>query len=260
MMSFKAIAQARLNAEIGGREGRKDYANLVLGRPYKFRGDAPDYVRLMERREEGLRQGHVPAKGLLLVAAADVQMRGIYVEVTAYAPDGQSWLVDAAYLDGETEAPDAQVFTDLLAFTVDRTFPDAFDGRRRIDALGIDAGYRSHVVYSFVRTNQRIHPGSGLDILLALDGRHGWNLPAIGVPKLVDIDLEGRRTKQGCKLWPVGTWSLKSSLYTDLHKVGIRSGAAKIRRATAISASGLARTTSSRLRPSISPTSSCAAK
>lgn len=225
MMSFKAIAQARLKAELGSEKGRKDYANLVLGRPYKFRGDAPDHVRLMERREDGLRQGHVPARGLLLVAAADVQMRGVYVEVTAYAPDGQSWLVDAAYLDGETEAPDAQVFTDLLAFTVDRTFPDAFGGRRRIDALGIDSGYRSHVVYSFVRTNQRVHTGSGLDIILALDGRDGWNLPAIGVPKLVDIDLEGRRTKQGCKLWPVGTWSLKSSLYTDLHKNGIRSGA-----------------------------------
>ncbi len=62
-------------------------------------------------------------------------------------------------------------------------------------------------------------------MILALDGRDGWNLPAIGVPKLVDIDLKGRRIKQGCKLWPVGTWSLKSSLYTDLHKIGIRSGA-----------------------------------
>lgn len=225
MMSFKAIATARIKAELGNEKGRKDYANLVLGRPYKFRGDAPDHVRLMERRSDDLRQGQVPPKGLLLVAAADVQMRGVYVEVTAYAPDGQSWLIDAAYLDGDTASPEAQVFTDLLAFTVDRSFPDAFGGRRRIDALGIDAGYRSHVVYSFVRANQRPHSGSGLDILLALDGRDGWNLPAIGVPKLVDIDLEGRRVKQGCKLWPVGTWSLKSSLYTDLHKAGLRSGA-----------------------------------
>ncbi len=158
MMSFKAIAQARLKAELGSEKGRKDYANLILGRPYKFRGDAPDHVRLMERAEDGLRQGHVPPRGLLLVCGrrrpdARHLRRGYRLR-----PDGQSWLVDAAYLDGETEAPDAQVFTDLLAFTVDRSFPDAFGGRRRIDALGIDSGYRSHVVYSFVRSNHGFTP------------------------------------------------------------------------------------------------------
>jgi len=230
MMSFKAIAVARMKSELGSEKGRKDYANLVLGRPYKFRGDAPDHVRLMERREDELVRGHVPAAGLLLVAAADVQMRGIWVEVTAYGHDGQSWLVDAAYLDGDTEVPTAQVYTDLLAFTLDRTFPDAFGKRRKLDALGIDSGYRSHTVYAFVRGKQRLHPDAaldrhgGLDQILALDGRDGWTLPAIGTPKPVDIDLDGKKIRQGCKLWPVGTWSLKSSLYTDLHKPGRRSG------------------------------------
>jgi len=37
----------------------------------------PDHVRLLERREEGLKRGHVPGCGLMLIAAADVQMRGI---------------------------------------------------------------------------------------------------------------------------------------------------------------------------------------
>ena len=59
---------------------------LVLGLPYLFKGDAPDHIRLMERREEGLTRGHVPPAGLILVAAADVQMRGIWVEIIALAP------------------------------------------------------------------------------------------------------------------------------------------------------------------------------
>ena len=230
MMSYEAIAEDEIRAAKGSEKARKDLYNLTYGRPYKYRGDAPDYVRLMERREDELRRGHVPAAGLLLVAAADVQMRGIWVEVTAYGHDGQSWLVDAAYLEGDTEAPNAQVYTDLLAFTLDRTFPDAFGKGRKLDALGIDSGYRSHSVYTFVRAKQRLHPDAaldrhgGLDQILALDGRDGWTLPAIGTPKLVDIDLDGKKTRQGCKLWPVGTWSLKSSLYTDLHKAGRRSG------------------------------------
>lgn len=227
MMSYEAIAEDRIKAErIGSEKARKDLSNLIYGRPYKFRGDAPDHKRLMERREAGLRQGHVPAGGLLLVASADVQMRGIWFEVVAIAPDRQSWLVERGYIEGDTADPNGQVYRDLFAQTLDRRFPDAFGGRRRIDALGIDTGYQSHVVYSVVRAHQRVHPETGRDLLLAVDGRDGWGLPAIGTPKLVDIDLDGRRVKQGCKLWPIGTWSLKSSLYADLHKPGIRSGAA----------------------------------
>lgn len=224
MMSYEAIAEDRIKAEKGSEKARKDLWNLTYGRPYKYRGDAPDYQRLMERREEGLIQGRIPAGGLLLVVGVDVQMRGIWVEITAHGADRQSWLVDRFYLDGDTGAPNAPVFLELLERTVDRTFPDAFGRRRRIDAMAIDTGYRSHVVYSFVRNNQRLHPETGKDLILAVDGRKGWGLPAIGTPSLVDIDLDGKRVKQGCKLWPVGTWSLKSSLYTDLHKLGRRSG------------------------------------
>ena len=83
----------------------KGFYNLTLGLPFESKGDAPDYVRLMERREDGLPRGHVPPNGLLLVAAADVQMRGIWVEIVAFAPDRQSWPVDAFYCDGSTETP-----------------------------------------------------------------------------------------------------------------------------------------------------------
>ena len=82
----------------------KAFSNLTLGRPYEIKGDAPDHVRLMERREGGLTNGHIPPDGVMLVAAADVQMRGIWVEVVAYAPNRESWVVDALYLDGSTEA------------------------------------------------------------------------------------------------------------------------------------------------------------
>lgn len=225
MMSYKAIAEDVKKAEKGIEKDRKDLCNLVFGRPYRFRGEAPDHKRLLERREEGLIQGRVPPGGLMLVAGVDVQMRGVWVEITAHGADRQSWLVDRFYLDGDTGAPDAPVFADLLARTVDRSFPDAFGRARQIDAVAIDTGYRSHVVYSFVRNNQRLHPETGKDLILAVDGRKGWNLPAIGTPKLVDIDLEGRKVQQGCKLWPVGTWSLKSTFYTDLHKQGLKSGA-----------------------------------
>jgi phage terminase large subunit GpA-like protein len=58
----------------------------------------------MERREEGLTRGHIPARGLILVAAADVQMNGIWVEVIAIAQNRESWVVEALWLGGETFA------------------------------------------------------------------------------------------------------------------------------------------------------------
>jgi phage terminase large subunit GpA-like protein len=226
MMSYEAIAEDWLRQTKKGEVGRKDFANLVLGLPHLFKGDAPDHARLMERREEGLKRGHVPARGLILVAAADVQMRGIWCEVIAVAPDRQSWVIDAFYCDGSTESPDGDAFEKLKKQTLDREFPDAFGRTRRLDALGIDSGYRSHVVYAWARQNQRIHPNSGQDVVLAIDGRDGWGKPAIGTPALMDIDLAGHKVKKGVKLWPVGTWPLKGSFYADLHKIGLRSGAA----------------------------------
>jgi phage terminase large subunit GpA-like protein len=224
MMSFEAIVEDKIANDKNGEKGKKDFANTVLGLPYRYKGDAPDWKRLMERREDNLLRYRVPARGLLLVASADVQMRGIWYEVIAISPNRETWVVDRDYIDGDTSSPHNPVFADLRALTLDKAFPDAFGRMRTIDALGIDSGYRAHVVYAWVRANQRLHPMTGRDMVLAIKGMDGWNPPPIGTPTPVDIDLDGKKIRQGCKLWPVGTWSLKAGFYSDLHKVGIRSG------------------------------------
>ena len=195
----------------------KTFHNLWLGLPYEVRGDAPDHVRLLERCEDGLPRGHVPPRGLILVAAADVQVRGIWAEVKAFAPNRESWVVDAFYVDGSTESPGSlddapdsgNAFSLMLHKTVGREFQEAFGRTRKLDALGIDSGFRSHVVYATVRANQRLNPNTGNDSLFALDGRDGWSKPPIGTPSLVDINLAGARIRRGVKLWPVGTCRLK---------------------------------------------------
>ena len=202
----------------------KAFYNLTLGLPFKIRGDAPGHDLLLARREDYAPRGHIPPRGLILTAAADVQMRGIWYEVVAWAPNRESWVVDAKYLDGSTEAPDGEAFQ-LLRRELDRDFPDAFGKTRRLDALGVDSGYRSHVVYAWRRDNDRMHPDTGQSVVLALDGRDGWGHPAVGTPKLVDIDLGGRKLRKGGRLWPVGTWPLKAAFYSDVAKQGIVSGA-----------------------------------
>ena len=204
----------------------KAFYNLTLGLPFEFKGDAPDHVRLLERREDGPPRGHVHERGLMLVAAADVQLRGLWVEIVAFAPNRESWVVDAFYWTARpkrrarwtTQIDSGNAFSLLLHKTIGREFPDAFGGVRTLDALGIDSGFRTHVVYATVRANQRLHPWTGHEILHALDGRDGWFKPPIGTPSPVDINLAGNRVRQGCKLWPVGTWPLKGAFYSDLRK------------------------------------------
>jgi phage terminase large subunit GpA-like protein len=192
----------------------KAFYNLTLGQPYDMKGDAPDHVRLMERREADLKRGHIPPRGLMLVGAADVQLRGIYWQVVAYAPNREAWVVDAGLIAGDTTDAYGGAFAEL-ATVYNREYHDAFGGRRRVDGFAVDSGFRSHVVYEWCRTRH---------LAYAVKGEDGWSRPALGTPKLVDIDLGGKKISQGTRLWGVGTWSLKGHFYEDLRREGRAAG------------------------------------
>jgi phage terminase large subunit GpA-like protein len=206
---------ARLAVEAGDDDHKlKPFYNLHLGLSYEIKGDAPDHVRLLALREEYPRR-RIPPRGLLLVASADVQANAIYVEVLALAPDRQSWVVEALILDGDTADPDRGAFAKLTE-VYETEWPDSFSGKRRVDAFGVDSGFRSHVVYSWCRGR----PGA-----FALDGRAGWSRPALSSPSLVDVDLRGKKIKRGAALWGVGVDSLKAQFYADLRKTRLAEGA-----------------------------------
>lgn len=225
MMSYEAIAEDSIKAKT--ETAKKDFSNLVLGLPFKHRGDAPDHEKLMLRRVDWMVRGHVPSKGLMLTAAADVQMRGIWLEIVAHGANRETWLVDARYLDGDTANHRGEVWDQLRRHTIDCEFPDAFGNTRRLDALAVDSGWRANTVYAWVRANQRLHPDTGYDLILATKGIPGWGKPAIGQPTLVDIDLAGQRVKQGCKVWGVGTWPIKADFYSFLRQEGMQAGATR---------------------------------
>jgi phage terminase large subunit GpA-like protein len=173
--------------------------------PYRYRGDAPDHLKLMDRRED-FRRGHIPPGALLLTVGADVQMRGIYYEVLAWGPSRESWVIEAGYLDGETEFADAGAFA-LLTEVYERRWPDAYGNTWRHDEFGVDAGYRTNTIYEWTRR----HAGTK-----ALKGLEGWARPALGTATDQDVDYRGRRIKGGAKLRGVGTWALKSTFYSYL--------------------------------------------
>lgn len=215
LTTWDKLAEAAVAAR-GNERKEKAFYNLWLGLPYEMRGNAPEYERLMERREDYPR-GVIPAEGLIVVAGADVQHNGIYVEAVAFAEDRQSWTIDAAFLEGATEDPRAGAWPLLSEFR-GRVFADAFGQGRRLEALAVDAGDGG-------RTNQvlewcRQHAGA-----YAIRGVHGRAVPAIGIPQKKSVTRAGKRKRWGSAMaWPVGTWGLKSEFYANLHKSGLAAG------------------------------------
>jgi phage terminase large subunit GpA-like protein len=141
-------------------------------------------------------------------------MNGIWYEIVAWASNRENWTVDAGYIAGATDDPHSGAFVKLEEIRQSQ-WPDAFGGSRTVDSFGVDSGYRSHVVYTWVR---------GKAATFALDGRDGWSKPAIGAPSPVDINFNGQRIRRGAMVWGVGTWPLKGVIYADLRKEGVAAG------------------------------------
>ncbi len=215
LTTWDKIAEAAIGAE-GNERKLKAFYNLWLGLPYEVRGDAPDHVRLMERRED-YPEKRIPPLGLLLTAGADVQHSGIWVHVDAWAPDAQSWVIWREFLEGDTTDPVGGAWLKLQALYDDR-FEDAYGNRRLIDGMAIDAGDggRANQVYAFVRSR----PARAY----AIKGMPGWSRPALGTPTKVSVTLRGKKIPGGAQLWPVGTWDLKAEFYADLRKDGRKAG------------------------------------
>jgi phage terminase large subunit GpA-like protein len=102
--SWREIAaawEAAVSKESGSAAAIKTFKNTELGETWVEEGEAPDWQRLVERRED-YRVGTVPQGGLLLVGAADVQKDRIEASVWAFGRGKESWLVEHRVLMGDT--------------------------------------------------------------------------------------------------------------------------------------------------------------
>jgi hypothetical protein len=93
--------RAAVSKESGSAAAIKTFKNTELGETWVEEGEAPDWQRLVERRED-YRIGSVPQGGLLLVGGADVQKDRIEASVWAFGRGKESWLVEHRVLMGDT--------------------------------------------------------------------------------------------------------------------------------------------------------------
>ena len=203
--SWAEIAAAWEAAQ-GSANALKTFKNTELGETWVEEGDAPDWERLLERRED-YPIGQVPLGGLLLVGAADIQKDRIEASVWAYGRGKECWLVEHRVLMGETHHDEVW---GQLAKLIDERWTHASGSQMSLARFAVDSGYATQQVYGFVRglKDPRVMAIKGVPRGAAL----------IGTPTAVDVTVRGKKLKRGTKVFAVAVGIAKLEITTCLKK------------------------------------------
>ena len=208
--SWREIAtawEAAVNKETGSAAAIKTFKNTELGETWVEEGEAPDWQRLLERRDN-YPIGTVPAGGLLLVGGADVQKDRIEASIWAFGRGKASWLVEHRILMGDT-AREA-VWRDLGALLAEQ-WTHASGATMPLARFALDTGFATQEAYAFVRASRDSR-------LMAVKGiARGAAL--IGTPQAVDVSQGGKKLRRGIKVFSVAGGIAKLEFYNNLRKI-----------------------------------------
>lgn len=202
LISWAKIAQSIADALTP--EDQQTLSQQVYGRAWDPAVEALEWEELHKLREQ-YDTGVVPSPAEVLTGMCDVQGNYLQWSVFAWAPGAEWWVVDRGIIEGDTAANEVW---HLLDEVVRKRYRHAAGGDLPIAAFGVDSGHRTQRVYSFCRGRQNC---------FALDGRPDWKTPYLGKARAQRI-IENGRVCGRVKLWPTGTWQLKSLLSWSLKR------------------------------------------
>ncbi len=203
---LEAMVKAFLSARAGGDETMKTFINTSLGETWVESGEAPDWNRLLDRKEDWP-AGTVPANALFLTAGVDVQKDRIEADVWAWGRGLESWLIDHIVIEG---GPGSEACWSGLTELLGRTWQHANGSQMTIARLAIDTGYETPAVYGWAR---RV----GFGQVAPVKGVEGFNRASpVSGPTFVDATIAGKRLRRGARLWTVAVSTFKSETYRFL--------------------------------------------
>jgi len=206
-LSWEEIARGWEQAT-GNDAAMKTLKNTVLGETWQEKGEAPDWQRLYDRREDW-QLGMAPEGVLVLTGGADVQRDRIEIDVWGWGRNLRSWLVDHIVIEGDTARP--EIWAKLTEF-LNTTWPHEGGANMALARMAIDSGdgVTTDAVYSWVRS-------VGRGQVLAVKGVAGFDrsTPVDG-PTYVETTEGGRKLRRGVQLWKVAGAVFKSETYRFL--------------------------------------------
>ena len=176
------------------------FVNTVLGETWTLLGEAPEWQKLYDRRED-YKVGLVPRGGLFLTAGADVQKDRIEVEIAAWGRGKESWSVDYRVFEGDTSR--AAVWEKLTGL-LNESFTTESGLELPIMQLAVDSGFATIEVYQWARRQ------GGRVLVIKGDSR---TPSLIGSASPVEVGPMGAKLKRGVRVWPVNSGMAKEELY-----------------------------------------------
>ncbi len=177
------------------------FVNTVLGETWTQMGEAPDWQRLYERRED-YKISTVPGGGLFLTAGVDVQRDRIECEVVAWGRGKESWSVEYRIFEGDTSRSEVW---DQISRLLDETYGTGSGVELPIVRLAVDSGYATQEVYNWAR--KQASPR-----VMVIKGVERGAAP-VGQATAVDVSVTGKRMRRGIRVWPVCTGLIKEEIY-----------------------------------------------
>ena len=194
------LAREYANAHDNAQQ-MKAFVNTRLADVYRDSGEAPDWKRLYERREQ-YKFGTIPEGGLMLVCGIDVQKDYLIYEVVAYGRKKRSWSIDTGVIDGHISQDATK---EALSHFLEQRYLNSKGIYMPMELVLIDSSNDTQEVYSTVAQigTPRLRPIKGQGNLATM----------IGTPKPVQVNIDGIRKEGLVKMWPVGVSVLKEQLY-----------------------------------------------
>jgi phage terminase large subunit GpA-like protein len=183
------------------------FANTVLGETWTMLGEAPDFERLMSRRDASYRLGQLPPSVVFLTAGVDVQKTWLQGHVWGWARGRQRWIVDRFILEGD---PYHQETWDRLTERLNTTYRHRGGADLSIVRMAVDSGYATQEVYRWAKQQ-----GSGR-VMVVKGSDSGASL--VSTPQQVEVSSVGRKLKYGARVHVVNVSMAKSELYGLLGK------------------------------------------
>lgn len=203
--------------EVASRENpqkRKAFLNLWCGQVYEGEGEAPAWQDLQRRAQEidSHAVGEIPAWVLFTTAGVDVQNDRLEASLWGWGVGRTSALVEHRVFMGDSSAPD--VWAELTAWWAEAK--ETRDGRNlNLAVTAVDSGFRPAMVHDWCRSK----PGAIAVKGASTTTRTDW---ALSNPKTIHYTPRGKPSRRAGANRLVGTWRMKSEIYSALEMEGPR--------------------------------------
>lgn len=184
------------------------FINTQLAETWEEKGEAPEYMRLYERRAS-YNINTCPEGVVFLTAGCDVQKDRLEIEIVGWCKGKQSYSIDYRVIMGETTTESPWLELDKI---LNETWTLTNDQEIQIKVLAIDSGFNTQHVYNWARK----YPSNRVMVVKGQDSQQN----ILGIPSAADVTHNGVKSKRSVRVWPVGVSNLKSELYGFLNLKG----------------------------------------